>query len=267
MLQQHSSTDADLTIASIAHPLKDASQFGVMVINDNQQVIDFQEKPAVPKTIPGRPGEACVSMGVYVFKRRALRDVLDKMCGSGRGVDFGKDVIPHLIPGGRTFTFDFGSDESGKTRYWRDIGTLDAYFQTNMDTVGSDPVFDPHTGPGRQLQRSSSRMRTANSTLSACARVDPESHLDQCVVMPGAIVGRNAKLRRVIVGEGVRIPHGYCAGFDVEADRLRHNVTQSGVVIIDKSPEPGRVRIRGTQKQWATQSPLSPTAALAGAHA
>jgi glucose-1-phosphate adenylyltransferase len=204
MLLEHKETGADLTIATIEYPLQDASHFGVVQVDENFEVIGFAEKPSNPQSLASRPTMALVSMGIYVFKKTALLDALRSCCDAG-GYDFGHDVIPALIQSVRTYAYDFRDPVKNSPRYWRDIGTLDAYYQANMDLLKTDPSFDPylnetqpsfptrHPAPRHELRaRLHMSSRVAQSVLSPGVRIEAGAEIEESILLPGACIGKNA---------------------------------------------------------------------------
>ena len=252
LLRQHVKTGADLTIATVEYPVRDASRFGVVAIDENFRVVGFEEKPANPRPLPARPSTALVSMGVYIFRKSALLDTLEKYCGSGLGYDFGHQIIPYLIRSGRTFAYNFHDEVQDSPRYWRDIGTLDGYYETSMDLLRSDSPFDPYANdgwPGQPTRHptlpnnigisTSPRMGrncdVSGSVLSAGVHVEENSSVLDSILLPGVRIGRGVRLKRAVVEEGVHIPAGFEAGFDIEHDRMAHTVTSRGVVIVSRA--------------------------------
>lgn len=240
LLRQHAETDADLTIATAEYPLNEASRFGVVEVDSNFRITGFEEKPANPRSLPADPSKALVSMGIYVFKKSVLLEALEALCGSGLGHDFGHDLIPALIRSVKTFAYDFKS-------YWRDIGTIDAYYAASMDLTREEPLFAlPAAQPASRLNklaRLRSDAEVSGTVLSPAVRIGAGATIMDSVLMPGVRVGKGAKLHRVIVEEGVHIPDGLCAGFDVQHDRQHHTVTASGVVVISKEPVVTKVNV------------------------
>ena len=253
LLRQHAETNADLTIATVEHPLASASRFGVVDVDQHFKITGFEEKPANPRPMASRPSLALVSMGIYVFKKSVLLDSLHDFRETGRGCDFGHDIIPALIQSGGAYAYDFRDEAQDAPRYWRDIGTIDAYFQASMDLVDPDGPFDPYANdecPSQPTRHPSSNDRhSLGSSLRQPGNVDttwsvlsPDVELADgvtvkaSILMPGVRVGRNARLRRVIVEEGIHIPAGFEAGFDLEQDRRFHTVSDAGVVVICKNP-------------------------------
>ena len=247
-LEQHVESDADLTIATVEHPLHDASHFGVVEADRNYKVTGFQEKPVYPRPMPSNPSMALVSMGVYVFKKSVLLESLRRTCETGLGHDFGRDIIPSLIRSGRTYAYDFRDTIKGSPHYWRDIGTLDAYYEASMDLVRPGAPFDPYAHgdcPLRRRPANSSGLPIADSFIARSILAPDVDIADgvtvyDSVLMPGARVGKGARLRRAIVDEGVHIPAGFQVGFDSDEDRTRHTVTKAGVIVVSRTPENSR---------------------------
>src|SRR5690349_12105070 len=189
-----------------------------------------------------------VSMGVYVFNKTVLLCSLRTVCESGAGSDFGHDVIPTLIRSARVFAYDFRDQVQNTPRYWRDIGTIDSYHTASMEMVQSNGLFNPyannhfpsqptrHPYPSQGSQipaRVHADSRVTRTVLSPGVRVEEAATVSESVLMPRVRVGRGAHLRRAIVEEGVHIPAGFRAGFDLERDRQHHTVTESGIVVIN----------------------------------
>jgi len=244
LLRQHMETDADLTIAAVEYPLPEASHFGVIQVDATFKVTHFAEKPAIPHPLAYNPSMALVSMGIYVFRKSVLLGALDAVCGSGPGSDFGHDIIPALIRSVRTYAYDFRDRTRAVPRYWRDIGTIDAYYAASMDLVQWDSPSDLYGNRATQqnIARIDARARVGRTVLSPGVEVEGNASVYDSILMPGVRVGTGARLRRVIVEEGVHVPAGFCAGFDTERDRNHQTVSEKGVVVI--SHEPGAVRSR-----------------------
>ena len=248
LLRQHVETNADLTIATVEHPLQEASQFGVVEVDETFRVTGFEEKPRNPRPLPSDASLALVSMGVYVFKKSVLVGSLRAVCESGSGHDFGHDVIPELIHSARTYAYDFRNKNQNASGYWRDIGTIDSYYSASMDLVQANPPFDPyfndsgpssptrHPTPPHALRgRVHSDARIAQSVLSPGVRIEAGAEIDAAVLLPGVRVGKGARVRRAIVEEGVELPAGFQVGLDLDYDHQHHTVTEAGVVVISKT--------------------------------
>ncbi len=271
MLEQHIQSRADVTIAAYPMPQSEAHRFGVMQIDDGWRVTQFLEKPAVPPGLPDDPTTTLTSMGNYIFSRRALEELLHtSISGQKDGFDFGQDVIPRALSDGyHVQAYDFHRNpipgQAGPNRYWRDVGTLDAYFEASMDLVSVNPEFDiynpqwplrtssefsppakfVHESEGRKGQAFNSIMAggaiisggtVRDSVLGRNVRAHSYSLMQSCVLFDDVEVGRHSHLNRVIVDKDVTIPAGTRIGLDPDEDRARgFTVTDSGVVVVPKS--------------------------------
>jgi glucose-1-phosphate adenylyltransferase len=266
MLQQHVSQGADVTVGCIEVPRLEASGFGVMAVDETDRIISFLEKPKDPPGMPDKPDMALASMGIYVFTTRFLaeqlrRDAADR--GSSR--DFGKDIVPYLVEHGRAVAHRFtGSCVRSSTEaqaYWRDVGTLDAYWAANIDLCEALPALDlydpewpiwtfmPITPPAKTIHDEERRRGEAinslvsggcivsgatvrKSLLFTGVRVHSYAQLNHAVVLPKVEVARSVRLTRVIVDRGVRIPEGLVVGEDPTLDAQRFRRTDEGVCLI-----------------------------------
>ncbi|WP_276953791.1 glucose-1-phosphate adenylyltransferase [Allomeiothermus silvanus] len=271
MLDYHLDNRADITIAAYSVPVAEASRFGVLQVDDQWRLLDFEEKPKEPKPIPGRSDMALVSMGNYLFRTEALVELLEHDARDNNSShDFGKDVIPRALKEGyRIQVYDFKRNpipgQSGPNNYWRDVGTLDAYFEASMDLVAVTPEFDLYneewplraanynSPPAKFVHEAGNRIGQAfnsllaggviisggtvrSSVLFRRVRVNSYALVERAVLFDHVEVGRYAKLKNVIVDKNVRIPPNTEIGFDLEADRARgFIVTPSGVVVVPKS--------------------------------
>jgi glucose-1-phosphate adenylyltransferase len=244
MLSRHIASGAEMTIAAARRPANEASAFGVLDV-DNGTVTQFREKPA-PETLPDA-GDVLVSMGVYIFKRAALADIADR--ANPMETDFGAHIVPGLVRGQKVAAYDFGSSPQN---YWRDVGSLDSYFQANMDLLGPRPEFDMESVQWPvYAARDSSILEIGNSRISRQAIVETcnvlrsivsfgacierGATIENSVILPGARVGKNARLRNTIVDEGVSVPDEAKVGFSAAADQSRFMVTAGGVVVVSVS--------------------------------
>jgi glucose-1-phosphate adenylyltransferase len=235
---------------------------GVLEINEQNRILSFEEKPDSPKRVPGRSGFALVNMGVYLFET----DILVKgTSGEGRSdsvQDFGRDILPHLVQSRPVFAYPFGGE---KENYWRDIGTLDSYYEASMDLVKVDPPFnlyDPSlpvhssTRPrppakmvfaGGEADRIGVALdsllcngciisggRVERSILSPDVRIHSHALVEDSILFDRVDVGRHARIRRAIIDKAVRIPPGFSVGYNPEEDAKRFIVSESGVVVIPK---------------------------------
>jgi glucose-1-phosphate adenylyltransferase len=266
MLQQHVDQGADVTVGCLEVPRGEASGFGVMAVDAADRIISFLEKPADPPGIPGSPDMALASMGIYVFNTSFLfeqlrRDAADPT--SSR--DFGKDIIPHLVQHGKAVAHRFTSScvrSSSETQaYWRDVGTVDAYWDANIDLTDVVPALDlfDHdwpiwtyaevTPPAKFVHNEAGRRGEAvNSLISGgcivsgaalCrsllftgVHVHSFAHVENAVILPSVDVGRSARLANVVIDRGVRIPEGLVVGDDPALDAQRFRRTERGICLI-----------------------------------
>ncbi len=269
MVEHHKAMNADLTIGALRVDPISAKQFGVMQVDTQSQVIGFEEKSDTPKTIPGDEQHCLASMGIYVFTARFLFEQLLKDANKADSRhDFGRDIIPSIIATNRVFAFPF-VDENRKTdAYWRDVGTLDAYYEANMDLIAVDPLlnmydddwpirtFQPNQPPPKfvfgsrgEEGRSGRAMdsivcpgtivsggRVERCILGPRVRVNSFSHIEDSILFEGVDVGRHAQIRRAIIDKGVCVPAGAKIGYDLELDRRRgFTISDAGIVVIAKS--------------------------------
>ena len=262
MLAQHVENNADMTIGCLEVPLEQARAFGVMSVDDSGQVVDFNEKPADPQPMPGRSDTALVSMGIYVFSTRFLCEGLQRDAGqSASSHDFGKDVIPAAIHDSRVFAYAFRDKKSGRQAYWRDVGTIDAFWEANMELIGVVPelnlydhewpiwtyqaqlppakfIFDDEGRRGMAVDSMVSGgcivsgAQVRHSLLFSGVRIHSFASVEDCVVMPNVDIGENCRLRKAVIDEGCRIPEGTSIGIDAEADAQRFHISPRGVVLV-----------------------------------
>lgn len=263
MVAYHLDKGADLTVAAIRMERSLSKEFGVMEINEEGRIIGFQEKPEIPKTIPGDPEGILASMGIYVFNTEILVRRLIEDARSDSSHDFGKDVIPSMIERDRVYAFNFKEGDQGGVGYWRDVGTIDAYYEANMDLVSILPqlnLYDPHWPiftyqppypPAKTVLLEEGRIGTAlnsivsngsiisggsvkRSILSPRVLVHSYAEIEDSILLSGVDVGRHAKIRRTIIDKDVRIPEGMRIGYDLDEDAKRFTVTASGIVVVPK---------------------------------
>ena len=269
MIRQHVETGADVTVGCIEVPLAEASAFGVMAVDESDKILDFVEKPDNPPAMPGDPDLALASMGIYVFKTKFLIDLLHQDAASQTSThDFGHDLIPALVAKGNAYAHPFSRSCIKSTNeqepYWRDVGTLDAFWQANIDLTDFEPELDIYdqswpiwtyaeiTPPAKFIHDEEERRGMAVSSmvsggciisgarLTRClfhtgVRAHSFSELEGVVAMPYAVVGRGARLKKVILDRAVQIPPGLVVGEDAEADAARFRRTDSGVCLITQS--------------------------------
>ncbi|MBC2668099.1 glucose-1-phosphate adenylyltransferase [Novosphingobium piscinae] len=269
MLQQHVNSGADVTIGCLVVPKKDATGFGVMAVDKSNVITAFVEKPADPPTIPGDPAHALASMGIYVFETKFLFEQLRRDAEDPTSTrDFGGDIIPYIVKHGKAVAHRF-TDSCIRAaeeieEYWRDVGTLDAYFEANLDLTDTVPklnMYDRdwpiwtdqivaapakfvHDEDGRRGQAISSLISqdcivsgalAKRSLLFTGVKMGSWSSVDEAVILPYCNIGRGARLSRVILDTGVRIPEGLVVGEDPVLDAQRFRRTESGVCLINKA--------------------------------
>jgi len=272
MVKFHTKNNADVTVATVSVPIKDAPQLGIIDVDKHGRIVGFQEKPKKPRSIPGRPNEALVSLGNYLFNTEVLiselkKDVLRKKTRH----DFGKDIIPTLYQKKKVFAYDFkenkipGEEDSEESSYWRDIGTIESYYQANMDLRAVKPsfnlysprwpikttsytelppakfVFDEHGRRGVALNSivcegtivSGGTVR--DSVVGRNVFIHSYSEIDQSILMDNVDVGRYARIKRTIIDKNVKIPQGTDIGYNLEEDRKKYHVSPEGIVVIPRT--------------------------------
>jgi len=259
MLQFHLSKNAEVTIACTTVPIKDASRFGVMEVDENDRIIGFEEKPQKPKPLPNDPSHALISMGIYLFNTETLvRAVIQDAKRTDSDHDFGKNVIPSLVQqGAQVFAFNIHKELPPLFHYWQDIGTLDSYYEAHMELVSPNPSFPLHddkwtirtylpplppavlkgdavvkycvVSPGCVIEEGAI---VEHSILSPSVHIGKGSVVRHSILLHRVRVNEGCRLEKVIVDEDVNIPQGEQIGIDVERDRKRFTVTERGVVIV-----------------------------------
>ena len=265
-IRYHQKRKADLTISAIEVDLREAHRFGVIQVDATGRVVGFEEKPKSPKAIPGKRGKAFVSMGVYIFNRKTLIDILNKDANMETSHhDFGRDIVPIMYPGHRVFVYRFGMVGGKDADYWRDIGTIDAYYQANMDLASVSPIFNLYdkSWPIRTYEGQSPPAKTVfadedkgragkaldsiicsgviisggrveRSILSPGVRINSYAKVDSSILFHNVVIGMRAKVKRAIIDKGVRVPDGMKIGYDLEKDRQQFFVSDRGIVVIPK---------------------------------
>jgi glucose-1-phosphate adenylyltransferase len=262
MLAAHVEQEADVTIGCIEVPLEEASAFGVMSVDDNLQITEFEEKPKDPKPMPGAPGKALASMGIYVFNSKTLFEELTKDHDlSSSSHDFGKDIIPSVIKRLRVCAFPFRDPVSNKVAYWRDVGTIDSLWQANMELIDVSPelnlydldwpiwTYQEQLPPAKFIFNDADRCGTAvdsmlaggcivsgakieHSLLFSQVHVHSYSTVQDSVVFPDVEIGRHCQIRSALIDRGCRIPEGTRIGFDREQDEARFHVSPKGIILV-----------------------------------
>jgi glucose-1-phosphate adenylyltransferase len=267
LLRLHAERGADATVGAVEVPRQGASQYGIVHVDGSGRIVGFDEKPRDPKPVPGNPEVCLASMGIYVFKREALYPLLEEDARDQESAhDFGKNVIPKMLEEGASLhAFRFIDENKKEAKYWRDVGTIDAYFEANMDLVSVTPhlnLYDrewpvrtiPITAPppkfvfaGQESGRIGTALdslvssgcilsggRVERSVLSPFVRINSYAQVTDCIIFENVVVGRHSKLTHAIVDKGVEIPEGMQIGYFPEEDRKRFTVTESGIVVISK---------------------------------
>ncbi len=260
----HLEKDADVTVSTIPVAIADAGRFGVCQTNKDDRIQSFQEKVADPAQIPDRPGYCLGSMGVYIFKTEPLARMVAQDAKRNTSHDFGKNIIPDMIDRYKVYAYTFKDEfKDGPDAYWRDIGTLDSYFEASLNLVSVDPEFNLYENawpvrtyfdlhpPAKTVWRGEARRgqiiesmvcngtivsggTVVRSILSPGVRINSFSHTDECILFNNVDVGRYCRLRRVIVDKDVKIPEGTVIGYDSVSDRKRFVTTPNGVSVIPK---------------------------------
>jgi glucose-1-phosphate adenylyltransferase len=265
MIQAHVASGATLTIAAALADASESSRFGVLETDAERRVVGFEEKPARPCAVPDAEGRLMVSMGVYIFDTEVLVRAVSEDAKRKSHHDFGRDIIPSLIGSGKVFAYPF-LDEKGAPGYWRDIGTLDSYYEANMDLVAVSPVFNLYEAamplrthprplppaktvfaqeyPGGRIGLILDSLicggtivsggRVERSVLGTFVRVNSYAQVEDSILMDRVVVGRRARIRRAIIDKDVHVPEGFTIGFDREADAKRFVLTEGGIAVIPK---------------------------------
>lgn len=267
MLDHHRETGADVTIGVVPVPVEEARQVGVVEVDRNNIVTGFQEKPLVPKTVPGDPSCIYGSMGIYIFDRWALEEELQEDAAKDTAHDFGKNILPQMVAKAnrKIVAYNFVDMNKKEALYWRDVGTLDAYYEANMDLIQVTPHFNLYDRdwPARTYQmqyppakfvfadESGGRRGMAldslladgcivsggtvqRSILSSNVRVNSFADVQDSLIFEDADIGRYAKIRNAILDKHVRVMPNARIGYDLERDRQRFTVTPNGIVVVEK---------------------------------
>ncbi len=268
LLEFHDGHRGCLSLAAAVVPRQGAEEFGILEVDENWHVIGFQEKPENPRTIPGDPDHCLVNMGVYIFD---TADLVRELSVDARDIDshhdFGKNIIPSLVGQGEVYAYPFRDSRTREPRYWRDIGTLDSYFEATMDLVSRHPQFDlydpkwlfrawqPPVPPFKSTHGFTedgtlpgvvedsivgsgtviSGGHVERSVLGRSVRVNSYSRVTESILMDNVNIGRYAKVHRCIIDKNVTIPEGMEIGFDREQDERLFKVSTGGVVVVPKN--------------------------------
>ena len=268
MIEAHIRTGATATLATVDCDAVSARRMGVLDIDDENRILDFEEKPENPKPIPGQPGFSKVNMGVYIFETAALCQAISDDAQIEGSHDFGKNILPTLIKNDRVYAYPFVDENRKEVRYWRDIGTLDSYYDASMDLVQVDPLFNLYDSsfpihcftemrpPAKTVFSGGdenriglavdsllcngcivSGGRVERSILSPDVRINSHSLVQDSILFERVNVGRHARIRRAVIDKDVKIPPGFTIGYDLKKDEERFTVTPNGVVVIPKGEQ------------------------------
>lgn len=271
MIRRHIETKADLTIGCIKVPRLEGIHFGVMDVDTEDRVVGFLEKPPDPPGLPSDPDQCLASMGIYVFTARVMYDLLFKDAAvENSRHDFGTDVIPNILNTHQVRAYSLRNPLDDQETYWRDVGTLDAYYQANMDLIAVSPIFNLYDknwpirtnqpqlpppkfvfndeGPRENSRRGEAHQsivcqgciisggHVRNSILSPNVRVNSYAIVDDSILFDGVDIGRHSKIRRAIIDKQVKVPPHTTIGYDLEDDRRKgFHITDSGIVVIPKA--------------------------------
>jgi glucose-1-phosphate adenylyltransferase len=270
MFDFHHERGAMLTIAAIPVSVEEASEFGIIEVDARGRMIGFEEKPKKdPKQIPGKPGFCLASMGNYVFSGKFLvRQLLEINQNNPKAIDFGHNILPHLYPDNPVYVYDFTSNEVKGERvktkgYWRDVGTLDAFYDANMDICVQNPIFDLYNEawpirtynwnmpPAKFYKSTSGSSRgiavnsvisagcliggdVINSVLSPGVSVQGDAIVEDSIIFPDVTIAPGAKIRKAIIEKGLHIPAGFEIGYNLDRDGAMFHLTESGIVVLAK---------------------------------
>ncbi len=267
MLADHVALGRECTVGCIEVPRMEATAFGVMAVDEQRRVIDFVEKPADPPAMPGKPDHALASMGIYVFNARYLfRELERDMADPGSSHDFGKDIIPKMVKAGvaaaHPFDLSCVGAKHGQEPYWRDVGTIDAYWDANIDLTATDPLlnlydtnwpiwtYQPQLPPAKFVHNQDDRRGQAiesmvsggcivsgsvfRSVLFSQVRVHSYASVNWSVLLPGVQIGRHARVTRAVIDRDCMVPDGMVIGEDAAADAARFFRTESGITLVTR---------------------------------
>lgn len=262
MLVKHEENKADLTVGCFEVTLAEAKEFGVMAVDDENRIVEFAEKPEHPKHLPGSEDYALASMGIYIFNAKFLIEQLIKDADEKDSTrDFGKDIIPLVVSKYRAFAYSFNNKEEQSQTYWRDVGTIDAFWKANLELIGVSPelnmyddvwpiwthqeqlppakfVFDDDDRRGMAVDSMVSGgciisgSKISHSLLFSKVHVHSYSLVEDSVVLPNAEIGRNCVIKNAVIDKGTKIPPGTHIGVDREEDKKRFRVTENGIILV-----------------------------------
>lgn len=269
MFEFHLANKAVGTVATIRVNRKDASKFGILQVDEHSRIIGFAEKPSAPVAIPGQPDFCYASMGIYLFDTDEIINELRADAGKSSAHDFGKNILPEMMAKGGLYAYEFKDENRKEANYWRDVGTIDSYWEANMDLVSVDPQFNLYDSewPLRTYQGQYppakfvfaqeyrggrlgmaldsivcggcviSGGRVRNSVLSPNVRINSYVDLSESVLMENVEIGRHCRIRKAIIDKDVYVPAGTTIGYDPKKDRERFFVSEGGITVIPKGAE------------------------------
>ncbi len=262
MLAQHVASNAQITVGCIEVPCEEARAFGVMSVDEDLRICSFVEKPDQPESMSGKPGIALASMGIYVFDTLFLLEQLARDAAQKDSAhDFGRNIIPGAIGANRVFAHPFRDATTQQQAYWRDVGTVDAYWQANMELTNVMPAlnlydsdwpiwtYQAQVAPAKFVVDADEQRGMAvdslvaggcivsgasirNSVLFSSVRVEASSRVEESLLLPSVVVGRRCRIRRAVIVEGCQLPEGTVIGEDLERDRRLYHVTEGGIVLV-----------------------------------
>ena len=271
MVEFHLQTGADVSIATLPVPVAQSPSFGIVEIDADHRVTNFIEKPPTAESMPGRPGHALASMGNYIFKADVLLHEL-KLAKERGESDFGKDILPRMLKTHKLVAYDFATNQIPGTQpyeepsYWRDVGTVDAYFDAHFDTLGAKPRFrmsNPQwpiyssndSAESAQIENGTinrsvvgsgsviNGARLDHAMLRRSVIVEADAQLEHCIVMERSVISAGARIKRAIIDQNNHIPPGESIGHDLEKDRKRFHVSEGGVVVVPRAYFSGAVPV------------------------
>ena len=262
MLARHAEKQADLTVGCLEVPLEEAKAFGVMAVDEENRIIEFAEKPENPKHVPGDPETALASMGIYIFNTAFLIEQLIKDADNPQSSrDFGKDIIPQVVDKYRSFAYSFNNKQEQNQTYWRDVGTIDAFWKANQELIGVSPelnlyddewpiwthqaqlppakfVFDDDERRGMAVDSMVSGgciisgSKVSHSLLFSNVRVNSYSLIEDSVILPDVIIGQNCVIKNAVIDKGTEIADGTSIGVDPKEDAKLYRVSEKGIVLV-----------------------------------
>lgn len=273
MIEFHVQAQADVSVATLPVPVDQSSSFGIVETDEQHVVTNFVEKPPTAESMPGRPGFALASMGNYIFKADVLLRELKRANESGES-DFGKHILPRMLNTHKLVAYDFatnvipGTASFEEPAYWRDVGTIDAYFEAHFDTLGVKPKFrmtNPHwpiyasNDPAESAQIETGQINRSvvgsgsiingalldHAMLRRSVIVEEDARLEHCIVMERSVISKGARIRRAIIDQNNHIPPGELIGYDLDKDRERFHVSEGGIVVVPKGYFEGRLPAEG----------------------